>query len=390
MANHADPLTAPFTLAGHVLRHRIALAPITRMRASHDGVPHPLTPVYYAQRTTPGGLLISEGTVVHPRGRGFPNTPGIYTPAQIDAWKDVTAAVHAKGGVIFCQVWHVGRVAVPRTTGGHPPLAATSRPLPGRHQLFGRANEEEEYVQGEALTHAGIAEIVAQFTEAARNAVEAGFDGVEIHGGNGYLLDTFVHDNINDREDEYGGSLENRLRFPLRVVDAIVETVGAKRTAIRIAPFHVLQETRDSDRMATFTWYAEELEKRGLAYIHVVEPRYDQLSTEGAFSGNLVRSVDSVLAEGNVETTRDAESEPKEGDADDAFSIWPFRRILRTTPLITAGGHSAASAREAVSEGKDELSDDFTCESSVGISGRADLVAFGDTSLRTQICLGGS
>lgn len=184
------------------------------------------------------------------------------------------------------------------------------------------------------MSEENIQEVVQQFAQAAKNAIEAGFDGVEIHGANGYILDTFVHDNINDRTDEYGGSLDKRLRFPLEVVDAVVTAIGRERTAIRIAPFHVLQQTLDSDRIATFKRHAEELEKRSLAYVHMVEPRYDQFSTEGAFSGQ--REI-----VGDVEERRG-----------DEFSLWTFRRILKSTPLIGAGGYNAESARDAIAEGR--------------------------------------
>jgi len=229
---------------------------------------------------------------------------------------------------------HVGRVAVPSQTGGLPPLSSTKKLLPGYHQLFGESNSREPYVESQAMTETDIKEVIQQFATAARNAIQAGFDGIEIHGGNGYLLDTFVHDNINDRIDAYGGCLENRLRFPLEVVDAIVATIGREKTAIRIAPFHVLQQTLDSDRIITFKRYAEELEKRGLAYIHMVEPRYDQYSTEGAFSGKI-----EVVDLG-------------ERTCGDNFSLWTFRRILESTPLIGAGGYDANSARDAIAEGR--------------------------------------
>jgi len=184
------------------------------------------------------------------------------------------------------------------------------------------------------MSIAEIKEVVQQFTQAARNATEAGFDGVEIHSANGYLLDAFVHDNINDRTDAYGGSLENRLRFPLEVVDAVIEAIGRERTAIRVAPFHVLQQTLDGNRIGTFKRYSEELEKRRLAYVHMVEPRYDQFSTEGAFSGQ--REVVDL-------------GERRNGDE---FSLWTFRRLLGVTPLVGAGGYDAKSARNAIAEGR--------------------------------------
>ncbi|KAH8763444.1 12-oxophytodienoate reductase [Hyaloscypha finlandica] len=332
-----DPLQTPFKLSSHKLEHRVVLAPMTRMRASDTGIVHPRAAEYYSERTTPNSLLISEGVVIHPRGRGFPNTPGLYNNEQVQAWKPITQAVKEKGGVFFAQLWHVGRVAVPSQTGGLPPLSSTKTALPDNHPLFGEKNGKEPYVESQAMSETDIREVVLQFASAAKNAIEAGFDGVEIHGANGYLLDTFVHDNINDRTDTYGGSLENRLRFPLEVVDAVVAQIGRERTAIRVAPFHVLQQTMDSDRIATFKRYSEELEKRGLAYVHMVEPRYDQFSTEGAFSGH--RGVVDL----------------GERTGGDEFSLWTFRKILNSTPLVGAGGCDAASARDAITEGKVDL-----------------------------------
>lgn len=188
------------------------------------------------------------------------------------------------------------------------------------------------------MTEADVAAVLHAFSIAAKNAIRAGFDGVEIHSGNGYLLDTFLHSNINTRIDRYGGSMENRVRFPLEVIDAVIDAVGSDRVGVRIAPFHVLQETRDANRLETFGEYVRQLEKRQVAYVHIVEPRYDQLSTEGAFSSSIQRS----------ETAK----EETKGKAESAeLSIWPFRDILKQTVLITAGGFDADSARSAITEG---------------------------------------
>ncbi|KAL3440868.1 hypothetical protein BJX65DRAFT_289696 [Aspergillus insuetus] len=334
------PLGTPYTSPTGTLNlsHRIVLAPMTRMRASDSTrIINSSAAPYYAERTLPGSLLISEGTVIHPRGKGFPCTPGLWTEEQALAWKPVTDAVHALGGVFFVQLWHVGRVSVPSQIGGLRPFSSTSEHLPGSHVLFGGegGGGVEEYVESHAMTESDISDVVGQFAHAAKLAIDiAGFDGVEIHGANGYLLDSFVHDNINTRSDMYGGSLENRLRFPLQVVDAVIEAIGADRTAIRLAPFHVLQETRDSNRLATFGGFCADLEKRGLAYVHVVEPRYDQGSGEGAFSGSIQR-----------------ENGSEGGDGGASASIWPFRRILKNTTVIGAGGYDAGSAARAIEEG---------------------------------------
>lgn len=330
-------LQTPYSSRYLNLAHRVVLAPMTRMRANDEtGVPNESAATYYAERTIPGSLLISEGTVVHPRGKGFPRTPGIWTQEQALAWKPITDAVHKAQGTFFVQLWHVGRVSVPSQTGGLPPFSSTAAHLPGEHVLFGDDNGTEPYVDSHPMTMEDIKDVVGQFSHAAKLAVEvAGFDGVEIHGANGYLLDSFVHDNINTRTDEYGGPIEARLKFPLEVVDAVIAAVGSEKTAIRLAPYHVLQETDDSDRMGTFSAFCASLEKRKLAYVHIVEPRYDQLSQEGAFSGNIRRrsEISNTLAAASV-------------------SIWPFRRLLTTTTVIGAGGYDGKSAAQAIEEGE--------------------------------------
>ncbi|RDW81873.1 hypothetical protein BP6252_02985 [Coleophoma cylindrospora] len=318
-----DPLFEPLQFAGHELQHRIALAPMTRMRASVSGVINNTAAEYYSLRATPGGLLISEGLVPHPRGCGYPRCPGIYTAEQVEAWKPITAAVKEKGGVFFAQLWHVGRAAVPSQTGGFPALSATAVPLLGMHPLFGKG-ETEPYVQGEAMTLSQIEEVTEQFVQAAKNAIAAGFDGIEIHGANGYLFDTFVHSNINDRTDDYGGSLQNRLRFPLQVIDAISAAIGASKTAIRLSPFYELKGTHDANRIQTFSAYTEALEQRGLAYVHMIEARYDQQSEDPP--SNQLSVQDSTL--------------------------WTFRKILKNTKVVAAGGYTAETAREALLEGK--------------------------------------
>ncbi|KAJ0418379.1 12-oxophytodienoate reductase [Aspergillus carlsbadensis] len=345
----STPLATPYTSPTNflTLSHRIVLAPMTRMRASNTtSIINPSAATYYTERTIPGSLLISEGTIIHPRGKGFPCTPGIWNEEQARAWKPITDAVHGKGGVFFVQLWHVGRVSVPSVLGGLRPFSSGTEHLPGSHVLFGGEGGVEEYVESHAMTVDDIKDVVGQFAHAAKLAVEiAGFDGVEIHGANGYLLDSFVHDNINTRSDAYGGSLENRLRFPLEVVDAVIEAIGAHRTAIRLAPFHVLQETRDSNRLATFGGFCEELEKRGLGYVHVVEPRYDQGSGEGAFSGRIQREKIDQPGDGGE----------GEGNGEATASIWPFRRILKNTTVIGAGGYDAVSAAKAIEEGRIDL-----------------------------------
>ncbi|CZR58137.1 related to Putative 12-oxophytodienoate reductase-like protein 1 [Phialocephala subalpina] len=332
-----DPLQDPFTLTPSIsLKHRIVLAPMTRMRATDTGIPHPRTKEYYASRATPRGLLISEGLVPHPRGRGFPNTPGIYTEEQVEAWKPITAAVHEKCGVFFAQLWHAGRVAVPSQTGGFPPLSSTSIPLPGNHPLFGQHEATEPYVESQVMSLSDISGVISQFVLAARNAVRAGFDGIEIHAANGYIFDQFTHDSINDRTDAYGGSVENRLRFLLETVDAISREIGSERVGVRLAPFYIQKGAADSHRVGMFSRLCEELEERILAYVHFIEPRHD------AAGWNPFAKQPGAEAE---------EAKPKEQE----MSLWPFRKILKKTPVIGAGGYDGEIAREAVQEGRLDL-----------------------------------
>ncbi|KUJ15332.1 12-oxophytodienoate reductase [Mollisia scopiformis] len=338
MSSKRDPLQNAFNLTPSIsLKHRIVLAPMTRMRASDTGLPHPRTAEYYASRAAPGGFLISEALEIHPRGKGFLHTPGIFAEAQIEAWKPVTAAVHKKGGIFFAQLCHPGRVAVPSQNGGFPPLSSTPKPLPGNHPNFGQDNSiGEPYVESQAMSLSDISDVTSQFVLAAQNAVRAGFEGIEIHAANGYLFDQFLHDNINDRTDRYGGSIENRTRFLLETVDAIGKEIGCEKVGVRLAPWYRQKGTEDSDRIGTFSKMAGALDRRGLAYVHLIEPRYD-------------------LGERN---SLAKESGPV--DAGKVFkglevSLWPFRRVLKNTPVIGAGGYDAVIAREALDEGRVDL-----------------------------------
>jgi N-ethylmaleimide reductase len=268
-----DPsnLFTPFTLGRVRVRNRIAMAPLTRNRATPGtDAPHALNAEYYAQRAG-AGLLIAEATQISPYGKGYAFTPGIYSPAQVAGWRLVTDAVHDRGGTIFLQLWHVGRFSHPALQpGGLLPVAPSSI-APKDQRTFLETGEFAQVETPRSLDVNEIPGIVDDYADAARKAIEAGFDGVEIHAANGYLLDQFMCDGSNTRTDHYGGSVENRLRFTLEVVRAVVDAAGAGRTAIRISPVSPAGGAFDSDPQAVFFPLVRELSRFGLAYVHVVE-----------------------------------------------------------------------------------------------------------------------
>jgi N-ethylmaleimide reductase len=269
MSHQASLLFEPFQAGALTLRNRIVMAPLTRSRARQPGdVPTELNALYYRQRAT-AGLIVSEATQITPQGKGYAFTPGIYSDEQIAGWRLVTDAVHAEGGQIVLQLWHVGRISHPSLQpGGALPVAPSAiRP---KGQAFTETGFQD-FVTPRALAADEIPGIVADYARAARNAIAAGFDGVEIHGANGYLLDQFLRDGTNHRTDQYGGSVENRLRFPLLVVDAVVAAVGAERVGIRLSPVTPSNDIADSNPTAVFFPLVEALARLRLAYVHVVE-----------------------------------------------------------------------------------------------------------------------
>jgi 2,4-dienoyl-CoA reductase-like NADH-dependent reductase (Old Yellow Enzyme family) len=323
-------LFEPYGLKSLPLKNRIVMAPMTRCRAGDGDIPIPLMAEYYAQRAT-AGLIITEGTPVSTKARGYLWTPGIYTAEQIAGWGQVTKAVHDAGGRIFVQIWHVGRIS-------HQSLQ------PDADAPEGPTNEQPEDAvcfafdesgnpgnvpisRPRALDADGIARIREAFVQAARNAREAGMDGVEIHGANGYLFDEFLNSVVNTRRDAYGGSVENRCRFLLETLDAVAAAIGAERTGVRISPngrFNAMPE--DPEMEATFLHLAEELDRRGIAYLHV-----------------------------NDQTTFGMPAIPD--------GLIPKIRAAFHGPIILCGGYDAARAQAAIDEGI------------------ADLVAFGTSYL---------
>ncbi|VVE32148.1 alkene reductase [Pandoraea commovens] len=318
-----DPLFQPLQLGAVTLPNRIVMPPMTRSRASQPGdVPNALMAEYYAQRAG-AGLIVSEGTYIAPLGKGYAWTPGIHSPAQIAGWRTVTEAVHAAGGHIFAQLWHVGRLSHTSLLGGRQPVSSSPIQAEGVNVFIaGEDGTTPGFVQASApraLSIKEIGEIVDQYRAAARNAIEAGFDGVELHGANGYLVNQFIDSNANTRTDAYGGSLENRLRFLREVAEALIEGVGdAKRVGIRLAPLTTLNGCVDADPETTYLAAAKLLGELGVGYIHIAEADWD-----------------------------DAPVMPVE-----------FKLKLRAVypgVLIYAGGYTAERAREAVSEGWADL-----------------------------------
>ncbi|UEN98980.1 alkene reductase [Acidiferrobacter thiooxydans] len=261
-------LFSPLQVGAWPLRNRIVMAPLTRNRAGPGFVPHDLNVEYYRQRAS-AGLIISEATQIAPEGLGYPDTPGIYTDEQVAGWRRVTDAVHAEGGHMVLQLWHVGRISHPSLQPGRQlPVAPSAIKPAGQAATY---EGPQEFVTPRALATDELPHIREQYREAARKAQAAGFDGVEIHNANGYLLDQFLRDGSNRRTDIYGGPLQNRLRFPLQVLEAVLEVWPASRVGIRLSPSGTMNDMRDSDPKATFTAMVKALEPYGLAYIHIME-----------------------------------------------------------------------------------------------------------------------
>jgi N-ethylmaleimide reductase len=262
-------LLSPLTLGPLALPNRVVMAPMTRNRAGPGNVPEALNATYYAQRAS-AGLIVSEATQVSPQGQGYPGTPGIHSAAQVAGWKLVTDAVHRAGGRIFLQLWHVGRISHPALQpGGALPVAPSALAPAGQAWTL---DGMKPYVTPHALETAEIAGIVADFRRGARNARQAGFDGVELHGANGYLIDQFLRDGTNRRSDGYGGSAQNRARFLIEVTEAIVGEWGGDRVGVRLSPTNPYNDIADSHPAATFATAVGALQRFGLAYLHVVEP----------------------------------------------------------------------------------------------------------------------
>ncbi|MBW4607772.1 MAG: alkene reductase [Hassallia sp. WJT32-NPBG1] len=266
--NTSIDLLSPYKLGELELPNRIVMAPLTRQRAGKGNVPHQLNAEYYVQRAT-AGLIIAEATQVSPQGQGYPNTPGIYSAEQIAGWRLVTDAVHQHKGRIYLQLWHVGRISHPDLQPDRAlPVAPSAIAPKGQAMTY---EGMKPFVTPRALETWEIPEIVEQYRKGAENALEAGFDGVEVHAANGYLIDQFLRDGTNQRTDKYGGSIENRARLLVEVTEAVTGVWGANRVGVRLSPSGTYNDMRDSNPLETFGYAAQALDKFGLAYLHIFE-----------------------------------------------------------------------------------------------------------------------
>ncbi len=263
------PLLTPYVSKALNLKNRVVMAPLTRRRATDDHIPTDMMRIHYGQRAS-AGLIIAEATNISPQGTGYINSPGIYARKQVEAWKPVTGEVHKKGGVIYLQLWHVGRVSHPLLQpGGELPVSASAIKASG---MISTPKGQKEMVVPRALEKQEIKNIIDDYVKAALNAMEAGFDGVEIHSANGYLLDQFLHDGSNIRADEYGGSIENRARFLMEVTEKICDAIGNEKTAVRLSPSGIYKDMFDSNPVELFDYVVDKLNRFELAYLHILEP----------------------------------------------------------------------------------------------------------------------
>lgn len=301
-------------------KNRIVMAPLTRMRSKQPGnIPYELNAKYYEQRAS-AGLIISEATQISQQGQGYPATPGIHSQEQIDGWKIVTNAVHKAGGKIILQLWHVGRIS----HSSHQPnnqLPVAPSAIKAKGGIYSATWKEVAFETPRALENDEILGIVNDFKKAAQNAKEAGFDGAEVHGANGYLIDQFLQTGSNHRSDNYGGSIENRSRFLLEIVDAVSSVWGVDRVGVRLSPYGTFNDMKDDDPISLFTYVLQELDKRKIAFVDLIEPR----------------ATNAGGADGNVE------------DAPSAAKI--FRKSF-SGKLISAGGYVPDTAKAAIESGE--------------------------------------
>lgn len=312
-------LMTPVQFGPYELPNRMVMAPLTRNRAGAGNVPGPMNATYYAQRAG-AGLIISEASQISPQGLGYPATPGIYSAEQVEGWKLITEAVHQQGGRIFLQLWHVGRISHPALQpDGALPVAPSAIAPEGDAATY---EGPKPFVTPRALDLSEIPGIVEDYRQGAANALAAGFDGVEIHSANGYLLDQFLRDGTNHRTDAYGGSIASRAKLLLEVTEAVAQIWGGDRVGVRLSPSGTFNSMQDSDPLTLFRYVAGALNPFGLAYLHLVEPR-----AEGDVSGERVE--DQLTA---------------------AF----FRPIFHG-PIISAGGHDRETGNAAIANGDADL-----------------------------------
>ncbi|WP_250481726.1 alkene reductase [Caballeronia sp. NCTM5] len=311
-------LFSPLKVGPFNLEHRVVMPPLTRMRASADGVPSPFAAVYYGQRATEGGLIIGEATQISRQGQGYPQTPGIFTAAQVAGWQEVTRAVHEKGGVMFLQLWHVGRISHSslQENGALPVAPSAVRPAGNAFTpSFGRVPFETPH----ALEVVEIQKIISDYRNAAAHAKEAGFDGVEVHGANGYLLQQFLEDKTNRRIDSYGGTVENRARLLFEVLDAVAEVWPIERIGVRLSPYCQVGDIEDSNPEELYSYVTERLSVERISYLHLIESQTSwATASAGSVKGPSLASVASLF------------------------------RPHFTGPIIASGGFSPDSAEEAL------------------------------------------
>jgi len=336
-------LFEPITLGQLNLANRIVMPPMTRSRASQPGdVANPLMAEYYAQRAS-AGLIIAEGTQISPLGKGYAWTPGIYSDEQIAGWRLVIDAVHAAGGRIFAQLWHVGRVSHPDNTGGVQPISSSALAATDVKVFVDNGSDTPGFVDvaaPRAMNQDDIQQVLGQFHQAALNAMAAGFDGIELHAANGYLVNQFIDSEANQRDDEYGGSLENRLRFLDEVVDTLVEAIGADKVGVRLAPFTSLNGTVDADPETTYVAAAKVLNRHQVAYVHIAEVDWeDAPETPKSFKHQMRQAYAGVLIYAGRYNADKAQQALNEGWADMIAFGRPFianpdlpRRIAEGLP----------------------------------------------------------
>jgi N-ethylmaleimide reductase len=341
-----SPVLQPVTIGDLQLANRIVMAPLTRSRSDDDGVAPEFAADYYAQRAD-AGLVITEATNISAQARGYALTPGIWTPEHVAAWSKVTRAVHKRDGKIFLQLWHTGRISHPDLHGGELPVAPSAIAPEG--QAF--TNEGlKDHVTPRALETAEIPPIVENYRHAAQCAKDAGFDGVEVHSANNYLLEQFIRDSTNKRTDQYGGSVENRLRFPLEVVKAVISVWGAKRVGIRISPATTMPGNAplDSEVMGTYGKYVDALSALGLLYIHDIEgvTQLTRETPEGVDFLALRKRFSGAYIANNQYTLKLAEQMLEQGNAD----LFSFGRPYIANPDLVERLRTGAPLAEAPKE----------------------------------------
>ncbi len=318
------PLFTPTRIGSIDLAHRIVMAPLTRARTASDRVPTALMAEYYGQRTS-AAMIISEATIISPQGAGYAFTPGIYNQEQVEGWKNIVNTVHSKGSKMISQLWHCGRISHPSLQPENTTPSAPSASIPG--EKSGQAFTEtgwQPYVEPEALTTEGIKAVVADYRQAAINAKEAGFDGIEVHSANGYLLNQFLSDSVNKRSDAYGGSIENRARLLFEVLDAVSEIWPSDKIGVRISPWNTFLESYLSDNPALYEYVIRKLNDRNLAYLSVVELKNDPVNKP-------------------------------EDKADLPASITKFVRQYFSGPILTTGGFGAGTGNAEILNGNADI-----------------------------------